>query len=474
MSISPLDIALTGLNAAQTGLDTVSANLANANVSGYVAQSAELATLAGGPGPVGSGVVVAGVDLALNPALVLLSQSTAAAAGAASSLSQTLQGAQSVFTDFPASSTSSSSSTGGLQAQLSTFWSDWASVANSPGSGAARSSLVGAAQSVVDTLRSMSSGLATSATGAADQLSGLVGEVNGQLGQMASLNVAILDTRGSSGDGANALREQQLALANTLASEIGATNQTSSVGSMTVQVNGTTLVDAGQAATLSTAGTAGTEHLTASGGPLPSSPATSLSVTSGKVAGLLTAITTDLPAWQTQLDNVASTLASKVNTQLEAGVYWTPNGSSTATSSPGIAMFAATGGGTINASNIQISPTIAGNPGMIAAGSATAAGPLDGSNAQAVSDLAGSTSGPDAAYQALVGQAGSDVQAAVAQDSVASQAATAASSQASAQMGVNSNDQLTSMLQYQQMYEASGKVVSTAAAMLNSLLSAVP
>jgi len=472
VSITALQIALTGLNASQTGLDTVSENLANADVSGYVAQTAELGSLAGGPGPVGSGVSVDAVDLDSNPALLLLSQSTAANAGAASSLSQTLQGAQSVFTDFPAASTSSTASSG-LQSQLSTFWSDWAAVANSPGSSASRTSLVGAAQSVADTLHSMSSGLSSAAQGAGSQLDGLVGEVNGQLSQMASLNEAVLATRGSSGDGANALREQQLSLAKTLASEIGATNSTDTAGSMTVQVGGVTLVSAGQAATLTASGTPGAEQVTASGGPLPSGAATAVPVSSGNVAGLLTAINTDLPAWQSKLDTVAQTLASTVNTQLEAGVYWTPAGSPDATSHAGVAMFGASGGGTVSASNIEVTSAVADDPTLIAAGSNTAAGPLDGSNAQAVSNLAGSASGADSAYQALVGQAGSEVAAATTQASVTSQAASAASSQASAQMGVNSNSQLTTMLQYQQMFEASGKVVSTAASMFASLLASV-
>jgi len=264
-----------------------------------------------------------------------------------------------------------------------------------------------------------------------------------------------------------------LSLATTLASEIGATNSTDTAGSMTVQVGGVTLVSAGQAATLTASGTPGAEQVTASGGPLPSGAATAVPVSSGNVAGLLTAINTDLPAWQSKLDTVAQTLASNVNTQLEAGVYWTPAGSPDATSHAGVAMFGASGGGTVSASNIEVTSAVADDPTLIAAGSNTAEGPLDGSNAQAVSNLAGSASGADSAYQALVGQAGAETAAATTQASVASQAASAASSQASAQMGVNSNSQLTTMLQYQQMFEASGKVVSTAASMFASLLASV-
>jgi flagellar hook-associated protein 1 FlgK len=478
MSISALDIALTGLNASQSGMDAVSQNLANASTTGYIAQTAEMGTLAGGPGPVGSGVEVDNIQLDNNPALTLLAQATSAQAGAASALAQALQDAQSVFTDFPASSASSASSSSatsasgaGLQAQLSAFWSNWAAVANSPGSLAARTSLLGSAQTVVDTLHSMASGLSTAAQGTQDQLSELVAQVNEQLGQLASLNEAVLRTAGTSGGGANALVEQQVSLANKLASEVGATNSANAQGSMSLSVGGVLLVSGGSAATVSISGTGTTTALGASGGPLGAT--TALPVGSGQAAGLLQAVTSELPSWQSSLDNVASTLASAVNTQLEAGVYWVPLGSSSATSSPGIAMFQSSTGGAVTAADIELSPAVTANPATIAAGGSSASGPLDGSNAQAVSDLASSTSGAGSLYQALVGQAGSAVQSAEAAQSATSQAASSAEAQASASEGVNSNAQLTALLQYQQMYEASGKVISAAASMFASLLAEV-
>lgn len=473
MSISALGIALTGLDAAQSGMDAVSENLANASTAGYIAQTADLGTLAGGPGPVGSGVEVEGITLDNNPALTLLSQTAAAQAGQASALAQALQDAQAVFTDFPASSTSATTPSGnGLQSQLSTFWSNWAGVANSPGSLAARTSLVGSAQTVVDTLHSMSAGLGSAAQGAQTQLSQLVSQVNQQLGQLASVNEAVLAVAGTGGGGANALVEQQISLANNLASEIGATNTTSATGPMTLSVGGVTLVSAGSAASLAVSGTGTSTAISASGGPLSATAA--VPVSGGQAAGLMQAITATLPSWQSALNNVAQTLASTVDTQLEAGVYWTSLGSSSATSSPGIAMFQASGGGTVTAASIELNPAMTANPATIAAGSSSASGPLDGSNAQAVSDLASSTSGAGSLYQVLVGEAGSAVQSAQASQSVTSQAASAAAAQASAAEGVNSNTQLTQLLQYQQLYESSGKVISTAASMFSSLLAAVP
>jgi len=468
MSIQALEIALSGIDASQTGLDATSENLANASTAGYISQNADFSAIGGGPGPVGSGVDVEAVELNTNQALQILMQTTAAQAGAASSLANVLQTAESVFTDFPttaASSTSSSAPSGnGLQSALSALWSSFSTLANSPGNLASYSTVVGAAQTVVNTLHSMSSSLTSAAQGAQDQLANLVGQVNQQLSELASLNQEIL-TAGAAQGGTNALAEQQIALANQLASEIGATNSINSVGSMTLSVGGTVLVNGNSAQSIAVSGSGASTQLTVGGAPL--------TVSSGQAAGLLQAVTSELPAWQSALDNVAQTLATEVNNQLTSGVYWTPVGSASATSSPGIAMFQSSSGGAVTASDIEVNPAIVSNPGEIAAGSSTAAGPLDGSNAQAVADLASSPTGADALYQALVGQAGSATQAAIAAQSVTSQAASSAADRASAAEGVNTNTQLTNLLQYQQMFAASSKVIGTAATMFNSLLAEV-
>lgn len=487
MSISSLDIAQTALDAAQSGMDAVSENLANASTTGYVAQSAEMAALAGGPSAVGSGVEVTNIALDSNPPLSMLAQTTSAQAGQASALAQALQDAQSVFTDFPTSSTSGSSSTSatsttgnGLQSELSTFWANWSAVANSPGSQPARAALVGSAQTVVNTLNSMASSLSSAAEGTQTQLSQLAGQVNQQLGQLAQVNEAILATSGSGG-GANALTEQQISLANSLACEIGATNSTDAQGSMTLSVGGVVLVSAGSAAAVDVSGTGASTTVTASGGPLTAN--STLSVSSGQAAGLMQAITTELPAWQTSLNNVASTLAQNVDSQLADGVAWVPDSTGGLTAAPAggswtSQMLQPSGPGAINpgpvtAANIRVNPGIVSDPQLIAAGASAATGPLDGSNAQAVANLAASTSGADALYQTLVGQAGSAVQSAEASQSVTAQAASGAAAQASATEGVNTNTQLSTLLQYQQMYEAAGKVISTTSSMFNSLLAAV-
>lgn len=456
--MSAIGSALSGIEAAQVGMDAVATNLANVQTAGYIRQSAQLGSVAGGADAVGSGVAVEAVTVQSNSVLNVLAQSTSAQAGASKSEAQALSGAQSLFNE-PSST--------GLQSQLSAFWSDWTTVANSPGSLAARTTLLGAANQVVDTLHTLAAGLTSVTQGTQANLSETIGQVNQQLSQMASLNKAVVAGSGAEG-GQNGLVEQQQALAATLATEIGATTTTSTTGAMDIRVGGFLLVQGSTASHLAATGTGTSTAISVSGTAAP------LPLTSGKAAGMMVALSSDLPSWSASLDAVAKDLAATVNGQLGGGVSWTPLGESTATSSAGTPMFVSSGSVPVSASTIEVNPTMVASPATIAAGSSASAGPLDGGNAAAMAALSGSSSGPDSAYRSLIGQIGSAVQSATAAETQTSQAATQAAAQASASEGVNTNAQLTKMLGYQQMYQAAGKVIGTAATMLNSLLAAIP
>jgi len=454
MTMPGVTIAASGLNAADTEMDVISENLANASTPGYISQTAELTALGGGPNAVGSGVEVSGISIDYNAVLSSLMNTTAAASSSASATAGVLTTAQSLFGE-PSST--------GLQAQLSIFWSDWNAVATSPGNAAAYDSLVGAAEQVTESLNTLASGLETTATGAESQLDNQVSQVNSQLTQLASLNKEAVAANGAN-SGQNGIAEEQQSLVSEIASEIGGTASTTPTGAITYRVGGINLVEANNAAQLALSGSGGATTLVLSG------TTTTVPVDSGTVAGLVAAMST-VSSWQTSLDNVATTLANTVNTQLEAGVSWNPVGSATATSSPGTAMFSYAG--TPSAATIEVSPAMVANPTTIAAGTSAGAGPLDGGNAAEIASLSDTPGGADAIYQALVGSVGSAVQAADASQSATATAAAQASSTASSAEGVNQNSQLVAMLNDQQAYEASAKVITTAQSMVQSLLQAV-
>jgi len=449
-TVPGLNISTSGLNAADVEMQAISDNLANAATPGYIAQTPEVAALGGGANAVGSGVAITGISLDYSSVLSTLMNTTSSAASQASASYQVLSTAQSLFQE-PSST--------GLGSQLSTFWSDWSAVETNPGSSAAYDSLVGAAQQVTESLNNLAGGLTTTANGATSQLDNQVSEVNQQLSQLAQLNAQAVAAHGAE-SGQNGIAEQQQSLVSTIASEIGGDASVGPTGAVTYKVGGINLVQGDNSATVALSG--GTLVLTGT--------TTAVPVSSGTVAGLMSAIGT-VAGWQSSLDNVATTLASTVNTQLAAGVSWSPVGSSTATSSPGAPMFSFNGAP--GAATIEVAPAMVADPTTVAAGSSTASGPLDGSNAAAVSALSDSPSGADALYQALVGNVGSAVQAAQASQSSTAMAASQAASTASAAEGVNQNNQLAAMLSDQQTYEACAKVITTAQSMVQSLLQAV-
>ena len=454
MTLPGVSIALTGLNAASTEMDVVSENLANAATAGYLSQTTDLAPLGGGPGAVGSGVEVSGISVDYNAVLSALMNTTAGASASASASYQVLSTAQSLLQE-PSSS--------GLQSQLSTFWSDWSALAANPGGVASYASLLGAAQQVTESLNTLAAGLATTSTGALSQLDGQVGQVNSQLKQLAALNVEAVAANGSN-SGQNGVAEEQQALVSTIASEIGGSASLGATGSITYSIGGISLVQGANAAQISLSGSGGTTTVVLAG------TTTVVPVDSGTVAGLISSLGT-ISSWQSSLDGVATTLAGTVNTQLAAGVSWSPVGSSTATSSPGTAMFSFSG--TPSASTIEVSPAMVLDPTTVAAGASTTTGPLDGSNAAAVAALSNAPGGSDGLYQALVGSVGSAVQAAAASETSTGVAASQAAATASSSEGVNQNVQLVALLNDQQAYEASAKLISTAQSMVQALLAAV-
>ncbi|MGH9068560.1 MAG: flagellar hook-associated protein FlgK [Acidimicrobiales bacterium] len=456
MTLPAIGIALSALNATQVEMDTVAENLANAQTPGYARQVAKLASVPGGSSTIGSGVTVAAVNIQASALLDGFAQSTSGQAGQAKALAQALGDAQSVLGE---------PSPNGLQAQLSTFWSDWTAVGNQPTSLAARSSLIGAARQVVDQLHALAAGLSSTTSGTQANLVNKVSLVNRQLAQMATLNREVVAASGAA-SGQHGLVEQQRALATQLSGEIGANISATPEGSMNVRVGGFLLVQGTNASSLkvSGAGPATSVVLAGGGEPVP--------LTSGAVSGLVGALTGELPRWSAQLDQVASKLAGAVNAQLAKGVSWSPLGSPSppATSSAGVPLFV----GATSAAAISLNPAVVADPALIAAGSSSAAGPANGANAQALAALANAASGPDAAWRSLVGEIGAAVQGAKAAESATSTAATQAAAVASSTEGVNSNVALTHLVEYRQTYEAAGKVISTAATMIDSLLSAVP
>ena len=433
--------ALSGIDAETTAMDATSNNVANANTAGYVREQAQFS-----PVPTG-GVLVAGIEQVssqLQQANALSASSTSAAATAYQNLLST---AQSAFPEPGAD---------GLQSQLSSFWSSWDDVANNPTQLASRTQVVNFATNLVSGLNQASANLSQLQQSSASQVSSVTAEVNNLLSQVAALNKSVV-AAGNNGAG-NGLIDQRNALLTSLAGDLGITVRPQSDGSVNVYAGGLVLVQGATADSLSVSSSGGTVNVTSA------HTGTSVPITQGTIGGLLQGINQTIPTYQARLDGVAAALATTVNTQLAAG--------QTASGAAGQPLFVGIGGGAITAASITVNPAVAANPTLLAA-AAAGGGALDGSNAQAMAELASSPTGPDQSYQVMIGDLGSDVQAATSLAStqaVFSQQATAANQAVS---GVNTDEEMVNMLRYQHGYEAAAKVITTLSSTLESLLAAV-
>jgi len=461
MSGGSLYIALSGIDAAQTGLDAVSENVANADTPGYLAEQVALGNQQLPGSPIGDGVSVLGVTQSANQFTRQIELASNAASSYATQLSSILGEVQSSSFAEPSSS--------GIAEQMNTLFNDFGAVADQPTELAPRQQLLAAASGLASTFAQAASGLEQIYQSSTAGATNLVTSVNQQLGEVAALNGQIAATNVAAG-GANTLIDARNQLVDKLAAEIGASVVPAQQGQINLVVGGVALVTGNQAASLAisvgaqsppTAANTASVTLATSGTAVP--------VAAGTLGATLVALNTNIPRYATQLNQTAQSLASAINQQLASGTSVSATGTG---SQAGIPLFVGTGGAALDAANIAVNPALDANPMLLAASGATYS-PGDGSNAQAVASLETSPSGPGALWAGIVGQVGLDVANANALATTANATYQQAYQAEQSTSGVDVNTQMVNMVTYQQAYQAAAKVISTVAQTLQSLLQSV-
>ncbi|MDA8374834.1 MAG: flagellar hook-associated protein FlgK [Actinomycetota bacterium] len=452
-------IALSGINAAQTGLDVVSQNIANASTPGYLAEQVNLNPLVDQASQTGDGVTVASVSAVSSQ---IANNALIAATGTqdyAKSLSQSLGQVQSAVNE-PSSM--------GIAEQLSSFWNAFDQVANNPTQLAPRQQLIAQAQTLASSFNQRAADYVQIYNATTAQIQGSLTTVNSQLQQVAQLNQEILAAGPNPSASVESARNQ---LVQSLAGELGVTVQSQTDGSINLLAGGIMLVQGNVASKL--------DLSAPTAPPIPSSTpvqvvvsgsGSAVPVTSGSIGGLMQVTNDYLPSYALALDQQATQLAQQVNSQLTSGSYY-DQGSTTPTA--GVPLFTFGGNGASLAANLAVSSSVAANPFQIAAAGNPPTGPNDGANAQTLAEMGALSGGVDTNYSSWLGSLGLDVQSA--QNLATSAATTYQSAFQNFQgvSGVSTNDQLVKMLNYQQGYQAAAKVISTVSASIQSLLQAV-
>lgn len=482
MSDLSLSIAASGLLADTAELDTASNNLSNISTPGYARETVNLATgEASGPEGVGSGVWVTSVTAQTDPIYEAANVAAEGVQGTASQANEVMTSIEAIFPE-PA--------TAGLSNQLSTFWSDLSTLASNPNQAGAQQTVVSDASNLVNALNSGASQLSNLASSLQSQVGtgngdgGTLSQVNSLLSQVAKLNQGII-AGDANGQDVNALADQRRSIVNTLAGMLGIATSISRDGSMTILSGGVQLVSGNVAQTLQATGSAAAGDLgveTANGVQLQPG---------GSVGANLAAVNTTIPKYQAQLSDVANALATGMNTLQANGMA--------ANGDPGSAIAGAYAGTVLpnifvdqgstttftaagtSAATIAVSAAYLADPSLVA--TAAAPGPtnanvvgtatLDATNAQTMAALASSATGPDAAYQSMIGTLGTEAAQASATSTSASNLATTASNNLAGISGVNQNEEEVAILTAQNAFQAASQAINAINQSFQSLLQAV-
>ncbi len=208
MSGSILSVALSGIQAAQAGLDTTSHNIANVNTPGYsrqkVVQSAQNAVLFG-PGYVGSGVKLDALSRSYNDLLAGQVRTAESQAARSSVYAENVAQLNAVLGD----------PNGSVTTAMSGFFASVQGVTTSPGDTALRQSVYANAQSVVQRFQGMQSNFTQQREQINQRVETLVGDLNGRTQAIADLSGRIVNAMGS-GRTPNDLLDQRDAMLSEL------------------------------------------------------------------------------------------------------------------------------------------------------------------------------------------------------------------------------------------------------------------
>jgi flagellar hook-associated protein 1 FlgK len=453
--------ALSALQAERKALEVTGQNIANANTAGYTRQRAVMTAVGGSVIPamyskldgVGAGVNLSDVQRLQDAFLEQRANTENGTLNNLQSMQGTLSDIENSFGE---------PGDGGLQALLSSYWNGWDDVANNPGDSAARTALIGTAQSLATGLNVAAGSLSSQWKSSSESLQTIVNNVNGTAANIASLNKAIVAAT-SAGNHPNDLMDQRDLLIRQLSTQIGATTRVNSDGSTDVFVGGSALVSGSLSRQLTVSGATAIDQ--ASSNPVSLSWADTgqvVNTASGQVGGLLNALNSTLPSYASQLDAVAAQLVTSVNAQQGAG--YDLNGAAggpffdpAKTTAASITVVLTDPDGVAASSN---PPTLDadGNPVVS----------LDGSNAQKFANFSGT--GADALYRQMIVKLGSESQSAqqkvTTQQSVVQQIQQSRDSAA----GVDLDEEQTNLITYQQAYNAAAKFLSVIDSVLDTLI----
>jgi flagellar hook-associated protein 1 FlgK len=451
-----LNIGANGLNAAAHGQNVTGQNISNASTPGYSRRLADLEPI---PLKDGGGVRANGSTRVHDRYLERRGLGASAGDGEARARVDTLQVLDSVFSE----------EAGNLGGALDAFDGALSDFAANPNSRANRDAVLAKAGELSRAFNQTADQLTSARGDANGKITDSVRVVNSKLNDIASLGSKIMLAR-ATGNEAGDLEDRRDQLIREVSSEIPVHVIEDDSGAITLQLaSSRTLVGPdGRVSPLVAQmdpGLGDVRIYRETSGQLED--ITSL-VSTGTIGGTISARDGALATARTQLDQLASDVATAYNTVHAAGYGLDGNTDRNLFSVPAGVAGAAT--------RMSVSADVLGQPDFLGGASEDANLPSDNRNAIAllgVRDAAIGASGSNTAQQAfraIVADAGTAGQSAAAQAAQASAVKGQVDALREASSGVSADEEMISLMKFQRAYTASLRVIEAADSMLQELL----
>ncbi len=334
---------------------------------------------------------------------------------------------------------------GGVSDALNALFASFSQLSVSPNDTISRQGVINAAGRLAQTIRTMAGGIVRISASVSNQTSSTVTQINTIAAQIAKINAQYQASEQAQSDAG--LDAQLHNLLENLSELTDFSVIKGSGGALTIAVGGQApLVIGDKHFDLAVdTSAAGTTIIDGNGNDITSQ------VTQGKLGALIQEKNTTIPGYLTDLNTLAQSIADTVNGQLAEGLD--QNGGIPATplfsyNDPSDAA------STLTVNNLTPDQIAAASPGA----------PGGNGNAIALAQLAGSASVNGFTFTQFFGnlgsRVGSDVAAAQTDQQQAQDQLTQAQSQRAAASGVSLNEEATKLLQFQQAYQAAGKLIS--------------
>ncbi len=456
-----MEIGKNGLNIYRVAQEVTGENIANVNTPGYSRQRVVLETApptTANGFPLGSGVSIATVERYYDALLQQQLTNAQTTQGYDTTKSTVLQQIEPTFNEV---------ATDGLGAAISEYFGAWQDLTLNPAGSAERQTVLSRAQILTDNFHSVSKALNDSISIQNDTLVPLTNDINATLTNIAQLNSQIRTTELVSGN-ANEIRDQRDQLVRDLSQQIGITYTENSDGTTDIKYadSGTALVTASKAGSFSLTTNAATGNYDVNVTPPGGTVAVAVVPVTGQLGATVALRDTIIPGYLQQVNDLATTITSQINTQHKLGFDLTGTG--------GIDFFDGTA---TDAATFKLNPLLTSTNQIAASSNALLSG--DNSNALKLAQMqnqklmTGNTSTFNSYFDSLVSKVGLDVSSSKnteAQDIAFTRQLTTLRESNS---GVSLDEELTNMIKYQRSYQASAKLITTATEMMDTVINMI-